>query len=165
MANASPEPHQGQGEPVTRSGLIRHLTPEFARSIEKLMATGIVYFFQIRSLGGAVGDVAADATAFGHRDANFSVVAFGSDRARLDEAWEDMYQHFRGVYLSFETDTRTERLGDAFPAGTLERLRALKHRYDPGNVFRDNFNIAPARDGRRRRRGSPGAFPGSPDVP
>lgn len=144
MANASPDPHQGQGEPVTRSGLIGHLTPEFARAIEKLMATGIVYFFQIRSLGGAVGDVAPDATAFGHRDANFSVVAFGTDRARLDEAWEDMYQHFRGVYLSFETDTRAERLGDAFPVATLERLRALKHRYDPGNVFRDNFNIAPS---------------------
>jgi alkanesulfonate monooxygenase SsuD/methylene tetrahydromethanopterin reductase-like flavin-dependent oxidoreductase (luciferase family)/FAD/FMN-containing dehydrogenase len=143
MANASPGPHQGQGEPVTRSGLIRHITPEFAAAIEKLMATGLVYFFQIRSLGGAVADVPADATAFGTRDANFSVVAFGADRARLDEAWEDLYQHFRGLYLSFETDTRPERLSDAFPAATLERLRELKRRYDPDNVFRDNFNIAP----------------------
>jgi FAD/FMN-containing dehydrogenase len=148
MANASPEPHQGQGEPVTRSGLIRHITPEFAVAIEKLMATGIVYFFQIRSLGGAVGDVAPDATAFGHRDANFAVVAMGIDRARLDEAWEDMYRHVRGLYLSFETDTRPERLADAFPAVTLDRLRTLKHRYDRGNVFRDNFNIAPVSLGR-----------------
>ena len=144
MANASPDPHQGQGEPVTRAGLIRHITPEFAVAIEKLMASGTVYFFQIRSLGGAAGDVPADATAFGNRDANFAVVAFGTDRTRLDEAWEDMYRHFQGLYLSFETDTRTERLGDAFPAATLERLRALKHRYDPDNVFRDNFNIAPS---------------------
>jgi FAD/FMN-containing dehydrogenase len=144
MANASPDPQQGQGEPVTRSGLIRHITPEFAAAIEKLMAAGIVYFFQIRSLGGAVADVPADATAFGHRDANFSVVAFGADRAHLDEAWEDMYRHFRGLYLSFESDTRPERLGDAFPPATLQRLRALKRRYDPDNVFRDNFNIAPA---------------------
>jgi FAD/FMN-containing dehydrogenase len=146
MANASPDPHQGQGEPLTRSGLIRHITPEFAVAIEKLMATGVVYFFQIRSLGGAVSDVAPDATAFGHRDANFSVVAFGTDRALLDQAWEDLYRHFRGLYLSFETDTRTERLGDAFPAATLERLRTLKRRYDPDNVFRDNFNIAPVPD-------------------
>ena len=144
MANASPDPHQGQGEPVTRAGLIRHITPEFALAIEKLMASGIVYFFQIRSLGGAASDVPPDATAFGNRDANFAVVAFGTDRARLDEAWEDLYRHFRGLYLSFETDTRTERLDDAFPAATLERLRALKHRYDPANVFRDNFNIAPS---------------------
>ena len=144
MANASPDPHAGQGEPVTRSGLVRHITPEFAIAIEKLMATGIVYFFQIRSLGGAVGDVPAEATAFGHRDANFAVVAFGTDRARLDEAWEDIHRHTRGLYLSFETDTRPERLGDAFPQPTLARLRVLKQRYDPDNVFRDNFNIAPA---------------------
>jgi hypothetical protein len=144
MGNASPDPHQGQGEPVTRSGLIRHITPEFAVAIEKLMATGIVYFFQIRSVGGAVSDVAADATAFGTRDANFAVVAFGTDRTGLDEAWEDIYQHLDGLYLSFETDTRAERLGDAFPPATLERLLALKRRYDPDNVFRDNFNIVPS---------------------
>ena len=141
MANASTYPHQGQGEPVTRSGLIRHITPEFAAAVEKLMATGIVYFFQIRSVGGAVADVPPGATAFANRDANFAVVAFGIDRTRLDEAWEDLYPHFRGLYLSFETDTRADRLSDAFPATTLERLRALKHRYDPGNVFRDNFNV------------------------
>jgi hypothetical protein len=55
------------------------------------MATGLVYFFQIRSVGGAVADVPPDATAFANRDANFSVVAFGTDRTRLDEAWEDLY--------------------------------------------------------------------------
>lgn len=97
-----------------------------------------------RAGAASLADVPADATAFGTRDANFSVVAFGTDRARLDQAWQDMYRHVRGLYLSFETDTRPERLSDAFPAATLQRLRALKHRYDPDNVFRDNFNIAPA---------------------
>jgi FAD/FMN-containing dehydrogenase len=38
---------------------------------------------------------------------------------------------------------RPERLGDAFPPRTLARLRELKRRYDPTNVFRDNFNITP----------------------
>jgi hypothetical protein len=112
------------------------------------MASGIVYFFQIRSVGGAVADIPAGATAFAHRDANFAVVAFGADRTRLDEAWEDVYPHFDGLYLSFETDTRAARLADAFPAPTLERLRALKRRFDPDNAFRDNFNITP-RAGRR----------------
>ena len=58
-------------------------------------------------------------------------------------ARSDLYPHFGGLYLSFETGTRPERLGDAFPAPTLERLSALKRHYDPDNVFRDNFNIAP----------------------
>jgi len=47
-----------------------------------------------------------------------------------------------GLYLSFETDVRPERLGDAFQPRTLARLRELKRRYDPDNLFRDNFNIA-----------------------
>ena len=32
----------------------------------------------------------------------------------------------------------------AYPAAHLARLRALKDRYDPGNVFHLNHNIAPS---------------------
>jgi FAD/FMN-containing dehydrogenase len=61
----------------------------------------------------------------------------------MNAAWDEVYEHFGGLYLSFETDLRPERLGDAFPPTTIERLRGQKSRYDPDNVFRDNFNIAP----------------------
>jgi FAD/FMN-containing dehydrogenase len=54
-----------------------------------------------------------------------------------------MASHYTGLYLSFETDQRPERIGEAWPAGHLTRLRELKRRYDPDNVFRDNFNIDP----------------------
>ncbi|WP_418605449.1 FAD-binding oxidoreductase [Georgenia sp. SUBG003] len=135
--------HHAQGEPVTRSGLLEHVTPAFAADAERLVKGGETFFFQIRAMGGATADVAPDATAFAHRSANFSVVAFGASRARLDRAWDPMQHHFTGIYPSFETDPRPERLLDAYPPPTLERLRALKRRYDPENVFRDNFNIAP----------------------
>jgi hypothetical protein len=122
---------------------VRHITPEFAAAAERLIRSGAVYFFQIRSVGGAVSDVDPDATAYGYRSANFSVTAFGANRQRIDALWDEMQPHFEGLYLSFETDLRPERLHDAFPPNTLERLRALKLRYDPNNVFRDNFNIVP----------------------
>jgi FAD/FMN-containing dehydrogenase len=64
-------------------------------------------------------------------------------RRRLDPVWEELREHFDGMYLSFETDRSIERLYDAFPPRTLARLREVKARYDPENVFRDNFNIAP----------------------
>jgi hypothetical protein len=141
--NVPDAPHDGRGDPVSRSGLIEHLTPEFSAAAADLIRGGAVYFFQVRSVGGAVADVPADATAYPHRSANFSVVAFGSSKERLDAAWAELAPYFSGLYLSFETDQRPERLAEAWPEKTLDRLRTLKRRYDPDNVFRDNFNIDP----------------------
>lgn len=143
LANAQPGYHSGRGEPVGRSGLVDHITPKFAEAAARLLRSGEVYFFQIRSVGGAVSDVDPEATAYANRSANFAVAAFGINQARLDAVWNELRPYFDGLYLSFETDLRPERLEDAFPPRSLERLRALKARYDPDNVFRDNFNIAP----------------------
>ena len=49
-----------------------------------MLASGDAYFFQLRAVGGAVSDVAEDATAYAHRAANFSVAAIGADSARLE---------------------------------------------------------------------------------
>jgi alkanesulfonate monooxygenase SsuD/methylene tetrahydromethanopterin reductase-like flavin-dependent oxidoreductase (luciferase family)/FAD/FMN-containing dehydrogenase len=143
ILNVPPSTHDAQGEPVTRSALADHITPELANAATHLVMSGESYFFQIRSVGGAVADVAPEATAYAHRSANFQLVAFGSNRTRLDRAWDAMHHHFSGLYINFETDLRPERLKDAYPAKTLQRLQALKLRYDPDNVFRDNFNITP----------------------
>jgi hypothetical protein len=143
VMNVPDAPHDGQGDPVARSGLIDHLTPEFCAAAARLIESGTAYFFQIRSVGGAVADVPDDATAYSHRSANFSVVAFGASRGRLDAAWADLASHYRGLYLSFETDESPERISEAWPAKSLDRLRTLKKQYDPDNVFRDNFNIDP----------------------
>jgi hypothetical protein len=137
-------PQQGRGEPTSHSGLVRHLTPELAQGVEAMLQLGATYFLQIRAVGGAVADVPADATAYGWRDANFSVAAFGTAASRLDPAWERLLPHFEGLYLSFETSQGEDVLARAFPPGHLARLRELKRRYDPEGLFRDNFFIAPA---------------------
>jgi len=64
MANAQGGDHTGQGEPVARSGLIDHITPAFAAAAARLLRSGVVYFFQIRSVGGAVAEVGPDAMAY-----------------------------------------------------------------------------------------------------
>jgi hypothetical protein len=142
MANSSNEPHQGRGEPHSRSGLVDVFTDEFAAAASDLLNSGAVHFFQIRTVGSAVADIDPDATAYGYRTANFSVVAFGPNRDQLDAAWDRLRPLFNGSYLSFDSSTRPDRIADAFPAPTLARLQALKQRFDPANVFRDNFNIA-----------------------
>ncbi|MDD9207047.1 LLM class flavin-dependent oxidoreductase [Georgenia sp. 10Sc9-8] len=136
--------YYGQSEPVTRNGLLEHVTPHLAADAARLVRSGESFFFQIRAMGGAITDVDPDATAFAHRSANFHVSAMGADRAGLDRAWDAMHHHFDGLYVSFETDRRPERLTDAYPPRTLRRLRELKRRYDPDNVFRDNMVIPPA---------------------
>ena len=144
MGNAEPGDQHGQGEPVARSGLVRHLDGEVSAALAEFIRGGTPYFFQIRSVGGAVSDVAPDATAYAHRDANFAITALGSSRASLDSAWDSLvYPHMDGLYVSFETDLRPERLADAFPSATLARLRELKAKYDPTGLFRDNFPLAP----------------------
>lgn len=142
-ADVGPEGHSGYGEPVSRSAFLPELTPAFAHDAAELLRSGLVHFFAIRTMGGAIADQPAGATAFSHRSSAFQVTAMGADREALDRAWDGLAEHFDGLYLSFDTDLRTERIDDAFPEPVLTRLRQLKQRYDPDNLFRDNFNIDP----------------------
>ncbi len=137
-------PHDGRGEPVSRSGLVTDLTPEVAAASARLLTSGAVHWFQIRSMGGAIADVAPDATAFAHRDAGFSITVMGANAQRVDQWWDQLRPLLRGVHLSFETDTHPDRLAEAFGPDALARLRALKAEIDPTNLFRDNFNLVPA---------------------
>lgn len=134
-------PHRGEGEPVSRSSLVAHMSGPVARAAEQVVTSGAAFFFQVRAVGGAVSDVPAEATAYAHRGARFSLIGIGASRAQLDPVWDELHAHAEGLYLSFETDPRPERLHDAFPRATLARLRAVKERYDPGNLFRDNFPV------------------------
>lgn len=49
-----------------------------------------------------------------------------------------------GMYYSFESTVGPEVLARAFPPEHLAKLRALKRRYDPSGLFRDNFFIDPS---------------------
>jgi FAD/FMN-containing dehydrogenase len=150
VMNMFPEtPHDGRGEPVSRSAFTREITPAFASASADLIGSGASHWYQIRTVGGAVADVAPDATAYAHRDANFALAVMGANAQRLDRWFEPVRRQSQGLYLSFESDRHPDRLADAFPPATLSRLRRLKARLDPHNLFRDNFNFTPAHDDTR----------------
>ena len=51
-----------------------------------------------------------------------------------------------GVYVNYlgtETDEGSNRLPAAYGPGKLDRLIALKQKYDPTNLFKMNQNIRP----------------------
>jgi hypothetical protein len=49
-----------------------------------------------------------------------------------------------GAYVNFLDNDADDRIQEAYPASTYERLRQVKRRYDPENLFRLNHNIPPA---------------------
>jgi hypothetical protein len=114
--------------------------------------TGPLGMAQIRVLGGAMSRVPADATAFAHRDKPFMLTisnAWQGDegaeihRTSTERFWRAIHPHASGAYVNFLADEGEERVRDAYPAATYERLVALKNRYDPTNVFNLNQNIKP----------------------
>jgi FAD/FMN-containing dehydrogenase len=137
------DPHTGQQAAVAHTGLAVHLDQELARATAVLLRGGTADMVQIRSAGGAVNDVPADATAYAHRHQNFSVTAVSAgDRAEFSDAWAPLRAQMDGIYLSFESDHRPADVVRAFPGATLSRLRELKRRWDPDRVFTQNFDVS-----------------------
>jgi FAD/FMN-containing dehydrogenase len=110
----------------------------------------------VRHLGGAMGRVPAEATAFGDRSAPFhlSVDATWDDPAHdaLNVLWTREFiaaaQRFSSgkLYLNFAGMLEEGEAGLRTTFGrNYGRLVDVKTAYDPGNVFRFNPNIAPRR--------------------
>ncbi len=108
-------------------------------------------------LGGAVGRADREATAFAHRDVEYSFLAIGvsADPAEgakcarwAREFWGAMQPcSTSGVYVNYlgrEADEGPERIKAAYGSEKYARLVALKKRYDPTNLFRLNQNIKPS---------------------
>lgn len=108
---------------------------------------------QFRVQGGAIGRVPADATAYAHRHRGLMVLVAAiyqqpAETAR-HEAWvselaSELGDGSAGAYVNFLGDEGEARVREAYPGPTWERLREVKGRYDPDNLFRLNQNIPPA---------------------
>jgi FAD/FMN-containing dehydrogenase len=57
--------------------------------------------------------------------------------------WSALSPYHAGVYVNFLMDEGEERVRQAYGPAKYDRLRELKRRYDPDNLFRLNQNIPP----------------------
>ncbi|MFC4543090.1 FAD-binding oxidoreductase [Halosolutus amylolyticus] len=104
-------------------------------------------------IDGAVHDVDANETAWSYRDVTWSMVIFGVDRDpdKRDlltewtrEYWEAVHPHSVGAaYVNFMMEEGDDRIRATY-GDNYDRLREVKARYDPHNVFHVNQNVEPS---------------------
>jgi FAD/FMN-containing dehydrogenase len=151
----------GQGFPAGRlnywkSTLLREIGDEVIEALVNFAGRvpSPLSAIAIADTHGTYGRVAADATAYAHRDLPFDLVILSSwtDPAESDRniTWtRALYEAVRphagaGVYVNdLDRDEGQERVREAYGAN-YARLAELKRQWDPNNVFRTNHNITPA---------------------
>ncbi|MEU8227435.1 FAD-binding oxidoreductase [Kribbella sp. NPDC048915] len=137
---------------VTRSAFVdTESVPDVLRLLAAAGAAKGAPVIAVRSVGGAVAQVAADATAYAHRQAELMVIttkvgpppAIEAGRPAWNQLWDEVTPHVNGAYASFLSGTDDADVSAVYPAATYERLAAVKREYDPENVFSGNHNVRP----------------------
>jgi FAD/FMN-containing dehydrogenase len=161
----SPMPYlamQGLLDPLYPRGMWNYFRSAFFADLDDATAQALISSYSqapnevselhIHHLGGAMGRVSADATAFGTRDRDFilNVVA----RTPGAEGFDAVVEWARSAcaklgpdaatYVNFTGEASEDRVQASYPAATYARLVAVKDRYDPTNLFRLNQNIPPS---------------------
>lgn len=101
-------------------------------------------------IAGEVNRIPSDAMAYGHRDAQFVLNVHGRwDEAAQDETCIAWAREFfkasapfasAGAYVNFMTGDEGDRVAAAYGAN-YDRLKQIKKKYDPENIFHNNQNI------------------------
>src|SRR5262249_32275326 len=127
-------------------------THSLTRHVERL--TSPWTDIKIPHLGGAVARIADTDTAYGNRSARFGLVIQARwERAEDSDAQIAWAKQLRdalaphatgGAYANFLGCDETDRVIAAHGSKNMLRLRALKRKYDPTNVFRLNPSVSPA---------------------
>jgi FAD/FMN-containing dehydrogenase len=117
-------------------------------------ATSPASEIHLHHFGGAVARADADETAYGERQAPYvlNIIAMSHEPGGLDTHidWaQRLYADIEpsltgGAYINFLSAEGEDRVRAAYGGEKFDRLRALKDRYDPTNLFHLNQNIPPS---------------------
>ncbi|MEK6153645.1 FAD-binding protein [Flavobacteriaceae bacterium 3-367] len=130
------------------------VTDEIVEVLQRNVPQGSPYSdVKIQHLEGAFGRMPEHATAFGNRKSRFGMVIqtrwLDSLRTTEQELWtnrlfNELKQKGTGkVYVNFMDNEGENRVKDAYSDSTFIKLKKIKKKYDPENLFRKNQNIKP----------------------
>ncbi|MFG6502690.1 FAD-binding oxidoreductase [Microbacterium sp. P05] len=145
------DPEQPAPDFVGGNTLLLDLTEEAIHALTAFRAARPASILFLRSVGGAYGDVAADATAFPFRSAQWFAMA-GAFRipgvldadaeVAAEHDWAQIEALGTGSYGNFTTSVDRAWVHKMYPDAAWQRLLGVKHTWDPANRFSFNHNIS-----------------------
>jgi FAD/FMN-containing dehydrogenase len=138
-----------------KGGFLRRLGPDAIDVLVHFAITrpSLPTVIGLQQMHGAAARVAPTETAFAHRHDQWDCLMLSQwDSAADDDKNVRWTREFhaamapyleRGVYVNDLGDDEPDRVRAAY-GGNYERLVAIKAKYDPGNFFRGNQNVAAA---------------------
>jgi FAD/FMN-containing dehydrogenase len=137
-----------------KSHNVNDLPPAALDEVVELLTVPCEATFSVTALGGAIGRVPEEATAYAGRAAPFDVSADSSwsdaadDGVNIDWCRRAMAivepDRALGAYPNGNADAGPQETRRIYGDEKLARLAALKRVWDPDNVFHVNPNVAPA---------------------
>ncbi len=147
-----PPPFEGEYPTIVgNNAFVDDFSDEVIDAIVSAMEGAAGSMLMVRYLRGAYNRVGKDATAWAHRQAEVFVVvaaflppnASAVQQEAVHDAWSPVAPFASGVYGNFASVTNESVVGSIYPPEIRDRLRAVKQRYDPQNLFHHNHNIVP----------------------
>lgn len=137
-----------------KSGFVEQFTPALIERLVEVFGNKLPgsMGLAVQHAGGGVGRVPVNATAFANRTAGYWLMLSEgwSDTAAdqniistIRSAWKRIEPLTSGFYTNAMSETEDARVAANF-GPNYPRLQQVKRKYDPGNLFRLNANIAPA---------------------
>jgi FAD/FMN-containing dehydrogenase len=140
-----------------KSGFFSEMSDDLIKTLIDCGAeiTSPMTALEVLSLGGTIADVPSEETAYPYRSApmSFNIVCIWDDPSKNEEYIKWVKRTYArlgpyqtgGAYINFMGGDETGGANAAFGTGGthIDRLRKIKLRYDPNNVFHHNFNIVP----------------------
>jgi FAD/FMN-containing dehydrogenase len=136
-----------------KNGFLSSLTDDGIDLVMDVLArTPGLYDIFCDHCGGAYSRVPMDATAFPRRDMQYVLAIWsgwptsdGVDEkvAKMRAAWRELEPLTQGYYTNYAGSEKADARDRENFGPNLERLMALKAKYDPSNLFRLNANVLP----------------------